>query len=142
MLGIARIATTMIIILGFSLTPLRCSSPNFSDLQTAKDANETTLLPIDATDTFSSTHGAIYVTGRLNDAIEPVDVTIKWYFMGEQALDGEKVMIYEYTLSTTSGRFKFWHTENGLNGWKIGHYEARLFLEDKHKETLSFNIVE
>ncbi len=138
-----RIISITFMFSGVLISLFQCTNPHFDDLQMTSEIDEETFLPLDDVDTFDISQETIYVAGRLNDVLERIEISVEWiYYETDEYDEVTEITLAQSTITSTATRFYFWLILTELDTVKPGDYEARLFIEDTHEETVPFTITD
>lgn len=113
------------------------STASFKNIETASEINNDTKEPITISDTFSTDAPFIYVTGKVVNAPEGTKVKASWIY-----LDMDPVFTIDEAELTTKHidtAFDF-SLSKPNDGWPVGQYEVKLYIDDNHKETVKFEV--
>lgn len=128
---------SVLLILSLCACSFSFSTANFQNLVMASEINEDTFKPVTATDTFSINTPKIYLTGSLNNAPGDTVIKAKWiYIENDPAVEIDSAT-YEAKDSDVDFQFNLSIPENG---WPVGKYEVKLYLDDKIEKAVKFEV--
>ncbi len=112
------------------------TTANFTNLAMAS-AIDTDNKPIQVTQEFATNTPTIYVTGTIKNAPSNTIIKVEWIYLETDPIT--LITDYEITVNDVTVNFYFELTKPS-QGWPTGRYEARLYIDDVLKETLSFEV--
>jgi hypothetical protein len=134
---IAVIAVIIVAVLAIAGIALLGGSSEVKNLQMASEVDEQTNLPIVSTSVFNPESPVIFCTFEAN--VEPGTlVAVEWWYV-DDAANEEFVTSYELETEFKGDQVSFsWSRPD--NGWPLGKYQARIFVNDKQVETARFEV--
>lgn len=115
------------------------STANFQNLKMASSIDEDSMEPIAVTDVFSPTTPVIYLTGTLKNSPDDTVIKAEWrYVENEPAVDIDSAESVTKDINTD---FQF-NISIPDNGWPIGKYEVKLYINDEAEKTVSFEVAD
>ena len=105
------------------------TTANLSDVKIASEI-DSDLKPVTPADRFAADAPMIYVTGTLNNAPEGTKIKIEWVYVETEPhtlIDVIELETQEITSDFES------HLSKPDNGWPVGQYEVRLYIDDNEE---------
>ncbi len=113
------------------------TTAKLEDVQTAKSIDYETNLPTEVARVFNVNSPVVYVTGTLKNAPENTVISIEWIYLD---MDPEYLIAeVELKAEHTNVDFFFELTKPN-NGWPLGDYECRLYIDGDYQENVFFTV--
>jgi len=103
-------------------------------LELARGVNEETARPKDITNIFNPISPSIYLTLSTKALPKNSKILVRWYFVTDQLFLGEK------TLALSGSNNVFFTLSQPEDGFSIGSYQARIYLNNKLIKSLAFYV--
>ncbi|MCM3715115.1 hypothetical protein [Halalkalibacter oceani] len=114
------------------------TTAHYSDLQFAAEIDSSNR-PVIRADHFTVDSPIVHLTGILNNAPDGTVMKAVWVYLETEP--PTEIDFYELESVHVTANFSF-HVSRPDNGWPPGDYEVHLYIDDKLKETLTFQVVE
>ncbi len=111
------------------------SDSSIGSVQTALSIDSGTLEPINKASTFGSDTPEIFVTFTLSNL--PIGTAVKsdWIYLDED------ILITDARIKTTEdNQNAYFSLSRPNNGWPVGDYEVKLYVEDAYKKSAKFSV--
>lgn len=134
---IAVIAVVAVLILGTVGLYFLGGGSQINNLQMSSDINTQSSLPLDNTSVFNTDSPIVFCTFQAN--VEPGSlVSVEWWYT-EYIGEEEYITSYELETENNGDQLSF-SLSRPNNGWPLGKYQARIFVNHEQVETAMFEV--
>lgn len=134
---VIALSVSAMMVLSLCACSFSFSTANIQDLATASEIDENTLKPVEKASTFSPSTPKIYLTGSLNNAPDDTMIKAKWIYLEDDPAVEIDSATYEAKDSDSDFQFSLSMPDDG---WPVGKYQVRLYINDKIKEAVKFDV--
>jgi hypothetical protein len=128
---------SVILILSLCACSFSFSSAKLENLATASEINDKTYKPVNPTSSFTAETPKIYLTGSLSNAPDGTEIKAKWMYLDDDPAVEIDSATYEAKDSDTDFQFNLSIPDDG---WPIGKYEVKLYINDKIDKAVKFEV--
>lgn len=120
----------------FAACSISVTTANYTDLKVASEV-DTSNKPVVITSKFGVESPVIYVTGILKNAPEGTVIKAEWYYLESDPV----TFIDEASLESVDTTTPFYfNLSKPNNGWPVGNYEVKLYIDDEYKNSSTFSV--
>ena len=134
---IPLISFVLFLIIVINACSFSITTANFTNIQVATQVDSSNR-PIKTTNVLATDSEMIYVTGTLKNAPEGTVIKALWIYHTEsdESIDIDSASL-DIKDSTTDFSFSLSIPDSG---WPIGKYEVKLFIDEKYKQSVYFEV--
>jgi len=129
-----------------SLPLMSCSgeasftTAKLSEVTMAKGVDETTLKPIEKTDTFSADAPEIFLSVKFSNAPSETEIASEWIYVEGEVADMKDYLIDTVSVEVSGTDYLFFSMPVPDQGWPRGQYQIILYIDGEEAETVSFTV--
>ena len=116
------------------------TTAKLSEATMAKGVDETTLKPVEKTDTFSTDTPEIFLSAKFSNAPSETEIASEWIYVEGEIADLKDYLIDTVSVEVSGTDYLYFSMPVPDQGWPRGQYQVVLYIDGEEAETVSFTV--